>query len=109
MYPSVDRPSETSTVAQGTVLHRRSPVGAAPRRWPPDIPSVRYSVKTSRKELKSLRALVPVQGDPLKIEVDFRPEYVGDPCPVVLLGFDEPFGVFDQDISAERRPIFQPG
>ena len=107
--PSVNRTSETSTVAQSAILHRRGPIGAAPRRWPPDIPSARCSVRRSRnRELKDLRALVPVQSDPLKIEVDFRPEYVSDPCPVVLLGFDEPFGIFDQCIGAERRPIFQP-
>lgn len=61
----------------------------------PILATLSENIKKEVGELIGLRALVPVQSDPLKIEVDFWPEYVGDPCPVVLLGFDEPFGIFD--------------
>jgi hypothetical protein len=44
--------------------------------------------------------------DPLKVEVNVRPQCVGDPCAVLLLGLDEPFGIFEQDIGAEGRSVF---
>jgi hypothetical protein len=50
-----------------------------------------------------------VLSDPLKVEVEIRPQNVGDPRSVLLLGLDQPFRVFEQDISAERRSIFQRG
>lgn len=53
-----------------------------------------------------LRAQVPVRGDPLKVKVQFRPQNVGNPSAVVLLGSGQPFGVFDQDRGAEGRSIF---
>ncbi len=44
-------------------------------------------------------------GDPLEIEIDDGPEDVGDPGAVVLFGLDQPLGILEEDISAERRAI----
>ena len=42
-----------------------------------------------------LRALIPVRRDPLQVEVDCRPEDIGDPSAVVLFRFEEPISVLD--------------
>jgi hypothetical protein len=44
--------------------------------------------------------------DPLKVKVKFRPQYVGDPCAVLLLRLGQPFSIFEQDRGAEGRSIF---
>jgi hypothetical protein len=107
--------SETGTATQGAILQRGRPVRAAPHGWPPEIISVsRFLVqfqaqgeKTPGTKEKCLRCPVPVLCDPLKVEVEIRPQNFGNPCPVLLLGLDQPFRVFEQDIGAEWRPIFQ--
>ena len=48
-------------------------------------------------------------GDPLKVEVKFRPQCVGDPCAVLLLRLREPFSIFKQDRGAEGRSVFKRG
>jgi hypothetical protein len=52
---------------------------------------LRYMERTSC----NLRAFIPVQGDPMEVEVDCRPKDVRDPSAVVLLGFEEPISVLD--------------
>jgi hypothetical protein len=47
-----------------------------------------------------------MESNPLKVEVEFRPQYVGDPCAVILLRLGQPFSVFEQDRGAERRSVF---
>jgi hypothetical protein len=43
----------------------------------------------------SLRALIPMQRDPLQVEVNCRPEDIGDPSAIVLFWFEKPISVFD--------------
>jgi hypothetical protein len=40
-----------------------------------------------------VRALIPIPRDPLEVEVDGRPENVGDPCTVILLWSKKPIGI----------------
>ena len=47
-----------------------------------------------------------MQSDPSEIEVDGRPEDVGDPRAIVLFRSKEPLSIFNQDDSAERWPIY---
>jgi hypothetical protein len=58
-------------------------------------------------ELKivGLRAPIPMQSDPLEVEVDSRPQDVRNPSAVVLLRFNKPISKPYEDISARRRPI----
>ena len=51
------------------------------------------------------RALIPVRGDPLQVDVDGWPQDVSYPCPVVLFGLDQPLRIFDQDVGAEGGAI----
>jgi hypothetical protein len=43
----------------------------------------------------TLRALIPVHRDPLKVEIDSRPEHVSNPSTVILPRFKEPLGILD--------------
>jgi hypothetical protein len=43
--------------------------------------------------------------DPLKVEVNGRPEDVSDPRAVLLFRSKKPLGIFDQDKCTERRAI----
>ena len=52
-----------------------------------------------------LRALIPVHGDPLEVEVDGRPEVVSYPSAIVLFRFYEPFSILDIDDCTKCRPI----
>lgn len=38
-----------------------------------------------------------MKSNPLKVEVEFRPQYVGDPSAVILLRLGQPFSIFEQD------------
>jgi len=53
----------------------------------------------------NLRALIPVQRDPLKVKIDGRPEHIGNPGAIVLFGFKEPLSILNQYRRTERRPI----
>jgi len=55
----------------------------------------------------NLRALIPVQRDPLKVKIDGRPEHIGDPCAIVLFGFKEPLSILNQYRGTERRSIWE--
>ena len=41
----------------------------------------------------------------MEVEVDHGPEDVSDPRAIVLLGLEQPFGVFDEVGGTERRAI----
>ena len=45
-------------------------------------------------------------GDPSEVEVDSRPEDIGDPGAIMLLRLNKPLGVLDQDQRAERGTIY---
>jgi hypothetical protein len=47
--------------------------------------------------MQDIRALVPVLGDPLEVEVDGRPEDIGDPGAIMLLRLKKPLSILDQD------------
>jgi hypothetical protein len=44
--------------------------------------------------------------NPLEVEVDGRPEDVGDPRAVILLRLEKPLGIFYQHQCAERGAIY---
>ena len=44
--------------------------------------------------------------NPLKLEVEFRPQYVRDSCAVICLRLGQPFGIFEQDRGMEPRSVF---
>ena len=50
-----------------------------------------------------------MQADPLKVEVDGRPENIGDPCPIVLFRSKKPLGILNQSYSSKRWPIYRIG
>ena len=45
-------------------------------------------------------------GHPKEVEVDGRPEDIGDPGAVFLLWLNKPLGILDQDQRAERGSIY---
>jgi hypothetical protein len=55
----------------------------------------------SLKRVPDIRAFVPVLTNPLEVEVDGRPEDVGDPGTIVLLRLKEPLGIFEHDQRTE--------
>jgi len=52
-----------------------------------------------------IRACIPALANPLEVDVDGRPEDVGDPCTIVLLRLKEPLGIFEQDYRTERGSV----
>lgn len=59
------------------------------------------------RTVPDVRAFIPVQRDPLEVEVDGRPENVGDPRAILLLRLEEPLGILDQDQCTERGAIYR--
>ena len=63
-------------------------------------------IKASREgNCRDIRALIPMQQDPLEVGVDSRPQDVSNPSAVVLLRFGEPLSKLYEDHSARRRRI----
>jgi hypothetical protein len=58
---------------------------------------VKLKVGRDLQRVPDIRAFVPVLTNPLEVEIDGRPEDVGDPCTVVLLRLKEPLGIFEHD------------
>ena len=58
---------------------------------------VKLKVGRDLQTVPNIRAFVPVLTNPLEVEVDGRPEDVGDPCTIVLLRLKEPLGIFEHD------------
>ena len=58
---------------------------------------VKLNVGRDLQTVPNIRAFVPVLTNPLEVEVDGRPEDVGDPCTIVLLRLKEPLGIFEHD------------
>jgi len=56
-----------------------------------------------RRLVYSLRALIPVQGDPRRIETDGRPEYISGPSAGVWFEFKEP-RILDYYRHMESQP-----
>ena len=44
-----------------------------------------------------------MDSNPLKVEVEFRPQYVGNPCAVILFRLGQPFSIFVQDWGARAE------
>ena len=61
------------------------------------------------QEVPDIRAFVPVPGDPLEVEVDGRPEHIGYPRTIILLGSKKPLGILDQNQCTERRAVYRLG
>lgn len=59
--------------------------------------NVTLKVGRDLQSVPDIRAFVPVLTNPLEVEVDRRPEDVGDPCTVVLLRLKKPLGIFEHD------------
>jgi hypothetical protein len=56
--------------------------------------------------MQNIRAFVPVLRDPPEVEVDCRPEDIGDPGTIMLLRLKKPLSVLDQDQRAEGGTIY---
>jgi hypothetical protein len=56
--------------------------------------------------MQNIRAFVPVLRDPSEVEVDGRPEDIGDPGAIMLLRLKKPLSILDQDQRAERGTIY---
>jgi len=68
-----------------------------------------YRFKRASRDLQAvpnLRAFIPVLRNPLEVEVDGRPEDVGDPRAIVLLRLQKPLGIFYQNQCAKRGAIY---
>src|ERR1700677_846946 len=78
-----------------------------PRRAGPKDPSCKATSGRHgrRNGTVDIRALIPMQSDPLKIEVDSRPQDVRDPSTVVLFRFGEPISKLYENRSSRRRSI----
>jgi hypothetical protein len=57
--------------------------------------NVKLKVGRGLQTVPDIRACIPALTDPLEVEVDGRPEDVGDPCPIVLFRLKEPLGIFE--------------
>jgi len=66
---------------------------------------LRLKVDRDLQTIPDIRAFVPVLTNPLEVEVDGRPEDVGDPCAVVLLWLKEPLSIFEKDYRTERGAV----
>ena len=51
----------------------------------------------------NLRALIPVQRDPLEVEIYGKPEHIGHTSAVLLFRFKEPFSILDHCRTAARK------
>ena len=65
-------------------------------------------LKMSRvpRAVPDIRAFVPVRRDPLEIEIDRRPEDVGDPGAIILPRSKEPLGIFEHYYCAKGGPVY---
>ena len=67
---------------------------------------VKLKVGRDLQTVPDIRACVPVLTDPLEVEVDGRPEDVGNPCSIVLLRLKEPLSIFEKDYRTERGAVW---
>ena len=106
IFPATNLSADIGSMLQRTILNVRCPEVSCIYWWNPDIITVKqYQFRNRNRPEVDIRALVPVQRDPLEIKVDGRPQNVCRPGAIILFGFSEPVGILQKSRSAQGRRI----